>query len=88
MIILCCPVNLYPGTQESLRVYAPEARICRIPADDISYPWEIYKSCWGKDDLVIIEQDIILHEDVIPQFLECPEPWCLFPFRHAMGGAW
>ena len=47
--------------------------------------WEAYKSLWGQDDLMVIEQDIILHEDVIPQFENCPEPWCLFPFRYTPG---
>lgn len=82
MRILCCPVNLRPETRESLERYAPQAEIIPIPTDDISYPWLIYKSHWGEEDLVVIEQDIILHSDVIPQFEGCPEPWCLFPFRH------
>jgi hypothetical protein len=87
MNILCCPVNLWEAARESLR-HAPGAKIIRIPREDISHPWEIYKSFWGKDDLVIIEQDIIIHEEVIPQFRECPEPWCLFPFRHYSAAGW
>ena len=89
MIVLCCPVTLWPGTKESLGMYAPDALIIPIPADDISRPWADYAERWGTDDLVIIEQDVIIHADVLPQFEACPEPWCLFPARHyATGGGW
>lgn len=89
MNIVCCPVNLYPATRASLAAHAPGALIIPIAAQDISQPWTTYASYWGTDDLVIIEQDIIIHADVLPQFVACPEPWCLFPARHyAAGGGW
>lgn len=38
---------------------------------------------------MVIEQDVIIHGDVLPQFAACPEPWCLFPARHyATPGGW
>ena len=38
---------------------------------------------------MVIEQDVIIHADVLPQFEACPEPWCLFPARHyATPGGW
>ena len=89
MIVLCCPVEgrLWPATATSLADHAPGALIIPIPADDIERPWRDYAERWGKDDLVIVEQDVILHADVLPQFEACPEPWCLFPGRHhARGG--
>jgi hypothetical protein len=86
---MCCPVTLWPGTKESLARYAPDAEIIPIPADDISRPWADYAARWGQDDLVVIEQDVIIHADVLPQFAACPEPWCLFPARHyATAGGW
>lgn len=89
MIVLCCPVNLMPATAAALAEHAPGAQIVRIPAGDITRPWRDYAARWATDDLVVIEQDIIIHADVIPQFEACPEPWCLFPFRHyAQGGGW
>jgi hypothetical protein len=86
VIILCCPVTLWPATARSLREHAPGAQVIPIPAEDISQPWETYKARWGQDDLVCVEQDIILHDTVIPSFTECPEPWCLFPHRHPCQG--
>lgn len=43
-------------------------------------------SRWGKDDLLIVEQDNVIHETVIPQLEACPEPWCVFPYRHPSSG--
>jgi len=84
---MCCPVTLWPATEKSLAEYAPGALIVPIPAEDISRPWTDYAERWGRDDLLIVEQDIILHADVIPQLEACPEPWCLFPFpHHSRGG--
>ena len=89
MIVLCCPVTLWPGTRESLAEHAPGAEIIPIEARDISRPWQDYAARWGQDDLVVIEQDVIIHGDVLPQFEACPEPWCLFPARHyATAGGW
>lgn len=84
MNIICCPVRLYRATEVALRLHAPQARIKFIDADNIEEPWTTYRQYWEKaeDDLLIIEQDIVIHEDVIPSFEECPEPWCLFPFPH------
>lgn len=85
MRILCCPVEgkLWDITRESLAEHAPLTEIIPVKASDISRTWELYTARWGHDDLMIIEQDIILHNGVIPQFEACPEPWCLFPFRYA-----
>jgi hypothetical protein len=90
MIVLCCPANLWPATAESLRRIAPETRIIPISAGDIEQPWTTYARFWGgPDDLLIIEQDIVIHDAVIPSLEACLEPWCLFPARHyAQGGGW
>jgi hypothetical protein len=91
MIVLCCPVagRLWPATAASLAAHAPDTLIIPIPAGDISRPWSDYAERWGEDDLVVIEQDVIIHADVLPGFERCPEPWCLYPARHyAQGGGW
>ena len=89
MNVVCCPVTLWPATADALTVHAPGAQVIHIDGSDIAQPWATYASYWGKDDLVVIEQDIVIHGDVLPQFGACPEPWCLFPFRHyAQGGGW
>ena len=89
MIVLCCPVEgkLWPATAASLAEHAPDTLIIPIDPGDITQPWTTYASWWGKDDLAVIEQDIVVHAGVIPGFADCPEPWCLYPFRHyARGG--
>jgi hypothetical protein len=43
--------------------------------------WQETISRWGKDDLVTIEQDNGIHEEVIPQFRDCTEPWCAFGYQ-------
>lgn len=41
--------------------------------------WKAFASQWtGEGDLVSIEQDVAIHDQVIPQFEACPEPWCSF----------
>lgn len=82
MITLCCPVTLWPGTRDSLAGHAPDALVIPIDRDDIEQPWTTYARYWGTDDLVVIEQDVIIHAGVLPSFESCPEPWCLFPARH------
>jgi hypothetical protein len=88
LIVLCCPAGgrLWPATAAALAAHAPGAEIIPIPADDISQPWDTYASRWGAGDLVVIEQDVVIHDGVIPQFEACPEPWCLFPARHYAAG--
>jgi hypothetical protein len=90
VIVLCCPVagRLWPAPAASLAAHAPDAEIIPIPADDITRPWTDYAARWGgTDDLVIVEQDVIIHAGVLPGFDGCPEPWCLYPGRHyARGG--
>jgi hypothetical protein len=92
VIVLCCPVQgkLWPATAGSLAAHAPDALIIPVPAGEIWRPWTDYAARWGRDDdLVVIEQDVVIHAGVLPSFGECPEPWCLFPARHyAQGGGW
>ena len=84
MIVLCVPMKLWDSTRVALRLHAPGAIIKKLRTDDIEEPWNTYSEYWrsAEDDLLIVEQDIVIHEDVIPQFEACPEPWCLFPFPH------
>lgn len=76
-------MKLLDATRDSLTEYAPDTQIMPVAEGDVFGCWELYKSFWGNDDdLMVVEHDIILHEDVIPQFEACPQPWCLFPFRY------
>jgi hypothetical protein len=42
--------------------------------------WEAISSRWGSDDLMVVEHDIMIHDEVLRQFEECPNVWCTFPY--------
>lgn len=43
--------------------------------------WHAFARQWGTGrDLVTIEQDVLIHDQVLEQFASCPEPWCEFPW--------
>jgi hypothetical protein len=48
--------------------------------------WRVFTERWtGESDLVAIEQDVLIHDDVLPQFAACPEPWCAFGWQVTPG---
>jgi len=48
--------------------------------------WHALAARWNTgQDLVVIEQDVIIHDQVIPQFAACPEPWCSFAYEVGPG---
>lgn len=52
--------------------------------DDRLYGYALaleWERCFAKDDgLAIVEPDIVVRPDVIDAFLDCPEPYCAFPY--------
>ena len=53
---------------------------------DTAY-WEELSRRWdGNDDLMVIEHDIEIHADVVPQFTRCPSDWCCFGYEY--GPSW
>lgn len=80
-MILCCYTELHDATRKSLEEYAPGAVLADVTGDAFQY-WRTLEKFWGiEEDLVIIEHDIEIREDVIPQFTECPGDWCVFPYH-------
>ena len=72
--------KVWPEARELVHQYAPEAEFVWTGADDHHY-WRETASRWGLDDLVTIEQDNAIHENVIPEFKACKEPWCSFGYQ-------
>ena len=36
---------------------------------------------WAKgEDFAVIEHDVVIHDTVVEQFENCPEPWCVFGY--------
>jgi hypothetical protein len=70
----------WPEARQLLHEHAPGAE--EIWTGDGLYDyWRATLDRWGHDDLVTIEQDNGIHADVIPQFENCPEPWCSFGYQ-------
>jgi hypothetical protein len=75
--VLCGYTSLHPETRATL----PDgAEVVWTGTDDLAY-WQAISERWdGTQDLVVIEHDIVIHDQVIPQFMDCPSPWCTFPY--------
>ena len=79
--IICCYTALHPRTITALLNYAPAVEFIRVdPNDDYSYARAIQEH-WGKDDLVIVEQDIEIHAQVLADFEKCDHDWCLCAYQ-------
>ena len=57
--------------------YPIKSQLCN-PTDDY---WKFLLKNWNKDDLIIIEQDIVPTVDMIEELEECIEELCCFPYR-------
>lgn len=80
MRVLCAFTGLHPATAAALALYAPDAGLVDVSGSKFDY-WHAIRDRWdGTQDLVIIEQDIEIHAEVLPSFAACPEPWCTFSY--------
>jgi len=78
--------NLRDETRDSVLRYAPDARFVYL-GDDEAY-WRLVSGLWREQrDYIIVEHDIVIHEDAISQFEACPEPWCTFGYPYFLGDA-
>jgi hypothetical protein len=81
MITLCCPARFWDSCRDALAEHAPDAIIIPIAVEDYRGWWREISARWlGEEGLLLVEQDIAIHDRVIPELEACPEPWCLFPF--------
>lgn len=73
--------RLHPETVHSLDYYSlGTAEYVDASGDPFAY-WRAMSRFWvSGDDLMTVEHDNVIHGQVIPQFLECPEPWCSFGY--------
>jgi hypothetical protein len=70
-----------PAALDALAMHAPGAQRTDTSASLYAY-WEAVRRQWdGREDLIIIEQHIIIHGDVLPQFARCRSQWCTFPYE-------
>jgi hypothetical protein len=80
-VILVPYTRLHPATARLLNTHAEDHRRVRLdPADPSAY-WTLLAATWRQPgDLVIVEQDVGIHADVIPGLAACREPWCGHPY--------
>ena len=82
--VACFVATAFPVAEAS---WPADAEIVLTsPDDDLSY-WRPLAARWdGSADLVVIEQDIEIHQQAVPQLEACPSPWCTFPhLAHSWG---
>ncbi len=80
MRVTCFYFDLHPEAKAAL---PPDAELAWTGPDDDGY-WRELSARWdGTRDLVVIEHDIVIHGQVIPQFAACPALWCEFPYFYA-----
>jgi hypothetical protein len=71
-----------------MRQYLPGAQFVGTAADDFAY-WDEIAARWGRgEDLMIVEHDVEVHDQVLPQFRECSGVWCSFPYEILAAGHW
>jgi hypothetical protein len=63
--------------------YAPGAEVYELGIHPDAY-YTLLCQLWADGDgWLNVEQDIEIHDSVIPQLEACPEPWCLFAYQGA-----
>jgi hypothetical protein len=61
--------------------YLPGWESAQLPADDPTAYHHLLAGAWARGgDLLIVEHDMVVHADVLPQFEDCPEIWCGFEY--------
>ena len=82
LLVPYVPSKLRPETIEALQAdgLEPDYRLCE---GDQGY-WQVLASVWGhcRDDLVIVEHDIVVNPGSVSELVECPEHWCVFPYEY------
>ena len=81
MRVLCAHTSLRPKTRAALERYAPQTEFVDVSGDDYAYWRQIALRWGGGEDLLVVEHDIEIHENVIPQLEACSEPWCTFAYK-------
>jgi hypothetical protein len=84
-------VWIQPETRAALEEHAAghEVTFVYVGGSD-SAMWEMYDRLWREErqrGFVVVEHDIVIHGDVLPQFERCSERWCTFAYPYAFGNA-
>lgn len=78
MRILAPYCTLNTRVVRALEWYADDVEFVYTGRSRTAY-WEAIAERWqGSEDLMIVEQDIEINEEVVAEFVNCPEPWCVY----------
>lgn len=76
--------RLDPRTARLADEHLPGHHRVRITAGDDTGYWRVLLGEWRRTGgLLVVEHDIGVHEDVLPQTAVCPRHWCAFPYQVA-----
>lgn len=85
MRIICLYNQLHPLTVKAIEAHAPQTEFIDTSGSDFAY-WEAIAAHWtGEDDLMLIEHDVEIHAQTVPQFEECENLWCHFSYPYRGG---
>jgi hypothetical protein len=80
-VILLPYTRLHPVTARLANAHAPGHERVRLDPDDDTAYWRLLADCWPlPGDLVVVEQDIGIHDGVVEGLTACREPWCGHPY--------
>lgn len=61
--------------------FAPDAQFVSLRGDGDTAYGALLAYWWlSRESFVVVEHDIAIHDTVLPQFEECQQPWCTFPY--------
>jgi len=80
---------IYPYTEKrteeswvALVRYAPGGETFYLGESDLAYG-ELLERLWAKGEtFLVVEHDIIIGRDTIPEFATCEEEWCSAPYTY------
>ena len=69
--------RLHPTTGRLLNKYAPGHE--RVFLTGMDGYWQLVTELWGNgESFMLVEHDIGIHANVLPDFAACPSWWCGF----------
>ena len=89
MRVVCPHVVAGPGVprglsrlcEQALARFAPDTEMIDLGSRHDAYR-VLLEELWAAGEaFLIVEQDIEIHEAVVPELEGCPEPWCLFGYN-------
>lgn len=73
--------GLHPLCEQALARFAPDAELIDLGDRFDAYRLLLEELWRDGESFLLVEQDIELHEAVIPELGACQEPWCLYAYN-------